>query len=313
MALLAERIRQWPSVYGNDLRIIIYGDFAVPDSDLTHPSLAITVHSKKIEGSIARGAMTVVEATVKVSEKSVDAVVDGIRRINILLGTYTLHEWGNSACGWWSWITHGSISGVVTKLTDSAIERSAQAVLSLAPEIRKRVEAALFWIRDPRGLLLESYRSDVLRIYASYWNAFECLVEAVTLLRPHDKLSKQQRQEQIDDFLRTRNCRLTAADVQLYYQSIVNPGFVGKASHALSICFGEQSGLYIQECFGASPPEDRLYDIRNAINHGDIDGESPLELLRVEAKLTRLWMIVWRMLGCLVPFPAPTESKGNAY
>ena len=165
----------------------------------------------------------------------------------------------------------------------------------------------MFWVRDCRVLLLESYRSDVLRTYASYWNAFECLVEAVVLIRPYKNKSKPERQALIDEFLQARNCRLTPADIQECYQSIVNPGLVGKASHALSVCFGEKADQYILECFRAIPAEDRLYNIRNAINHGEIDAENPNELLRVEAKLTRLWMIVWRMFGCLVPFSAPME------
>lgn len=53
----------------------------------------------------------------------------------------------------------------------------------------------------------------------------------------------------------------------------------------------------------------RLYDIRNAINHGDIDAENPTEILRVESRLRRLWMIVWRMFGLFVPFPAPADSR----
>lgn len=311
VAWLEERIRQWPAAYGDDLRIIIFGDFSPPEFELNYPSLGITVYPKKVENSIVRGAMTVLEAAVTVSERSVDAVVDAARRINLLLGAYTLHEWGNAGCGWWSWVTHNSGGGIVTKLTASDIERSAQAVFDLAPPVRKRVEAAMFWIRDPRGLLLESYRSDVLRTYASYWNAFECLVEAVAVIKPPGNVPKSEKQALIDDFLQSRNGRLSAADIQECYQSIVNPGFVGKASHALSVCFGEQAAEYIQECFRASPSEDRLYDIRNAINHGDIDAENPNELLRVEAKLSRLWMIVWRMFGRLIPFPAPTESNSD--
>jgi hypothetical protein len=48
---------------------------------------------------------------------------------------------------------------------------------------------------------------------------------------------------------------------------------------------------------------------RNAINHGEIDAENPEELARLNARASRLWMIVWRMFGCFIPFGAPMDSK----
>lgn len=309
IAWLEERVRQWPSAWGDDLRVLLYGDFLAPDSTLTYPSLGITVHPEKQQNTIIRGAMTVLEATIRVEEKSVPALIDAARKINLLLGTYTLHEWGNAGCGWWSWVTHDSGGSVSTKLTHDGIEQSTTAVLNLSPEVRRKVEAALFWVREPRNLFFESYRLDILRVYSSYWNAFECLVEAVNILRPSPTLSKPEKQAKIDDFVQERGGRLTADDVQKCYQNLVNPGFVGKASQALSVCFGSIGDRYTEECFRLSPQKDRLYDIRNAINHGDIDAENPNELLRVQARLRRLWMIVWRMFGYFIPFPTPTDSN----
>jgi hypothetical protein len=89
----------------------------------------------------------------------------------------------------------------------------------------------------------------------------------------------------------------------------VNPSFVGEASPALRVCFEEEADHYIRECFTLPRRQDRLYDIRNAINHGDIDAENANELLRVESRLHRLWMIIWRMFGRLVPFPAPMDGQ----
>jgi len=253
--------------------------------------------------------MTVLEATVKVKEKSVPALIDAARRINLLLGAYTLHGWGNAGCGWWSWLTHDSSGGVLTKLTHDGIERSIMGILKLPAEVRRKLEAALFWVREPRNLLLESYRPDVLRVYSSYWNAFECLVGAVGILKPRPKLTKSEKQAQIDEFVRQRGGKLTPEDIKDCYYNFVNPGFVGKASHALSVCFGNEGERYAEECFRLPNRHDRLYDIRNAINHGEIDAENPKELLRVEARLRRLWMIVWRMFRCFLPFPAPADSK----
>jgi hypothetical protein len=309
IAWLEERIRQWPPARGDDLHVLVYGDLQPPTAVLTYPSLGITVHPEKQTNTIIRGATMVLEAVVKVKDKSIPALVDAARRINLLLGTWTLHEWGNGGCGWWSWVTHGTGGGVRMKLTHEGIERSTTAILNLPPEARRKVEAALFWVREPRNLVLESYRPDILRVYSSYWNAFECLVEAVCIVRPRPTPSKHEKQTQIDKFVHERRAQLTAEDIQSCYQNIVNPGFVGKASHALNVCFGSVGDRYVHECFRLKPEEARLYNIRNAINHGDIDGENPNELLRVEARFRRLWMIGWRMFGCFIPFPTPVDSE----
>ncbi len=309
VAMLEERIRQWPPTWGDDLHVLLYGDFEAPTSILTYPSLGITINPNNRNNTIIKGAMTVLDATIKIKGKNVTELIDAVKRINLLLGTFTLHEWGNVGCGWWSSVTHGSMGGVVVKLTNGGIEQSITAILNLTPAVRRKVEAGLFWVREPRQLLRESYRPDVLRVYSSYWNAFECLVEAVNILIPRPTPTRLEKQTQINEFVNDRGCQLTPQDIQECYQTIVNPGLVGKAMHALTICFGREGDCYAEECFRLLPEEDRLYVIRNAINHGDIDAENPNELLRVEAKLHRLWMIVWRMFGYFIPFPAPVDSK----
>ena len=311
IAWLEERVRQWPTAWGDDLHVLLYGDFKAPDSALSYPSLGITVHPEKKEKTVIRGAMTVLEATIKVGEKDVPALIDAAKRINLLLGTYTLHEWGNAGCGWWSWVTHGGMSGVQTNLAYEGIEREISAVLKLRPEVRSKVEAALFWVREPRDLMLESYRLNVLRIFSSYWNAFECLVDAVNIVKPRQSLSKPEKQAQIDDFFQQRDGKITAQNIQDCFRNIVDSGYRGKASHALKACFGSEGERYIEECFGLSDQANRLYSIRNAINHGNVDAEDPNEIIRIEARLSRLWMIVWRMFGCFIPFPAPVDSKGK--
>ena len=92
----------------------------------------------------------------------------------------------------------------------------------------------------------------------------------------------------------------------------MNPGLVGKASHALRVCFGDDADEYIKECFLLADKGDRLYDIRNAINHGEVDAENPKELIRIESRLSRLWLIVWGMFGRIIPFSAPVDSKPNS-
>ena len=69
-AMLEHRISLWPSESGNELRIIIYGDFRSPETDLYFADLGIVVEAGTSNESIVRSAMCVLKARVKVSEKS---------------------------------------------------------------------------------------------------------------------------------------------------------------------------------------------------------------------------------------------------
>jgi hypothetical protein len=309
VARLEDRVRQWPAAWGANLEILVYGDFQkAPDKPVTYKSLRITVHPERQEKTIIRGALLVLKATVEVDEKSVRAVVDAGCRINLLLGVYALHEWGNAGCGWWSWLTHEGGGAVAPKPFDEKLEPLIAAVVGMRADIRKKLESAMFWVRYPRALVLESYRSDILRMFAAYWNAFECLVDAVNLARPKTSLSRIEKQMQIDEFFRQRGGEITAENIQTCFRQIVDPGLRRKAKHAFEVCFGaEAAEKYQAECF-TLPNGEALYDIRNAINHGDIDAENPHELIRVDDRMSRLWMIVWRMFGCFIPFLAPLDS-----
>lgn len=309
--VLEENIRNWPSAWGDNLCVLLYGDFQPPDYTLTYPSLRITVHFEKHTKTPIMGAMTVLKATVGIKEKSVDALIDAAKRINLLLGIYTLHKWNGSGCGWWSHLTHGGQGGVMDKFThNGAMENSINTVLGHPIKVRKKLEAALYWLREPESLMAQKYRSDILRKYSAHWNTFECLVEVVNLLRPRKTLSDSEKQEQINNFMQDQDGTITAESIQKCYLNIINPGFVGKAEHALKVCFGDSDGeYYFQECFRIKPAKDRLYNIRNAINHGDIDTEDLHELMRIDAKLKRLWMINMKIFGLTISRSAPIDPK----
>jgi hypothetical protein len=209
-------------------------------------------------------------------------------------------------------VTHGTPAGAISKL-DSDVNLTIATMVRLPREIRCKVEAALFWVREPGRSFLEFPRSSTLRTYSPYWNAFECLVEAVCVVRPAGRLSKTEKQARIDQHLQLSGGEMSVEQLQKLYREVINPGFVGRASHALIACFGEQQGgSYVEECFRLPKSEDRLYDIRNAINHGEIDAENPTELLRVESRLRRLWFIVWGMFGRIVSFPTPQDTSTSS-
>ena len=150
-----------------------------------------------------------------------------------------------------------------------------------------------------------------MRVYSSYWNAFECLVDAVNILRPRKKITRQEKQEIIDQIVASNAGKITPALIETCYKSVINLGFVSKAKHALKVCFEEEADEYINECFQLKQKKDRLYEIRNSINHGSVDAENPNELIRISSRRGKLWMIVWRIFGRLIYFPAPIDIKSS--
>jgi hypothetical protein len=306
-AMLEERIARWPQEWGNELQILIYGDFQPPPSSLHFPELKITIEPGVVKNSPIRTAMCVVKGRVEVSEKSIKGIVDASSRSDTLLGLLAAIDWGNSGSGWWCHLTHEPMGGVSAAIEQNVLEKAIKVYDKLDPRVKRKVASALYWIREPRRMTLESYSNDVLRAYAGYWNAFECLVETVSIARPRRRPTKEEKQAKIDQFLADHGGRLTPADV-VELNRTVDPGFRGKASYALRECFPDKADQFIYECFEAKPDNDRLYQIRNAINHGDIDAGNPDELIRVRDKQSRLWMIVFGMLGQIIPIPTPVDT-----
>jgi hypothetical protein len=301
IAVLEQRIKNWPTGWGEDFHFLIYGDFEPPSEDLYFPSLGITINHYKKEKTIIKSALCVLEASIKIDDKNLRSIIDATRRINLLLGILTLVEHGNGSFGWWSYITHGTEGAVMVKLGENKhLDAIICLFLKLPEPVRRKVDSALYWVKEPRNLLLEQYRIDILRMYSAYWNAFECLVDAINLINPQKRLSRSEKQRQIDEFLWRLGMNPTSEDIANCYHQIVNNGFRGTASHALKICFPINADLYIKECFEVPVINDRLYKIRNAIDHGDIDAENPEELIRIESRLILLRQIVWEMFAWII-------------
>ena len=304
-AWLEHRIKVWKEKWGSHFWVLIYGDFKPPTEDYRIDELGITIHHETIENSVVDNSATcVLKATIDIKDLSVPSILDAINRINLLLGSWVLVTWGNAPCRWWSWLTHDSGGSVAEPIAHKDLTKAISSIVSLPENIRGKIDAALYWVREPKNLIKESARSDLLRIYVSYWNAFECLVEAVDILKPQKKLSKLEKQEKLDEYLNKLEGSPKPSDIIECYK-IINPGFKAKAINVLNVCFGEDSQAKIDECFNQDDKTDCLYQIRNSINHGDIDAENLEELIRIQSRLTKLWEIVWGMFGRLVSFPTP--------
>ena len=311
-ASLELRISQWPPEWGNYLHVFIYGDFEPPEQDLEYPSLGITIESAKITNSIIRSAFCVLRARVTVSERSISGAQNAMERVSKFLGVWTLIDWGNRGIGCWSWIVGNSMVSVGAAFKLEGIQRALHGIEKLRPDIQHQIGAALYWIRDPKALLQDQYKSDTLRMYVGYWNAFECLVEAVCMLAPQTNMSTKDKVAGINKFLADHQGAMDITKFTECYRTYVDPGFVAKASHALRILFPESAGGYsckgyIDECFRMKPKNQRLYDVRNAINHGTIATEDFNELSRVDDRLNRLSLMVLGMFGRLIRFRYPLD------
>jgi hypothetical protein len=225
----------------------------------------------------------------------------------LLLGTISILNWGNPACGWWCFLTDERIGGTSPKLDVDAIEQILIKLKALPDAVARKVHSALYWVRSSRPTLQAQTSSDIFRYFAGYWNAFECLVDAVSLVRPRDKLAKAAKTTAINAFLLERGGTLDADSLSQCYRTYVDPGFAAKATHVLHVCFGDKGARYAHQCFRVKPERDRLYSIRNAINHGDLDIADPNEHFRVHSHHSLLTIIVLGILGRLLPFPVPVD------
>lgn len=90
---------EWPSAWGDDLHIFIYGDFEPPEADIDIPQLGITIHHERKENTVVRNALCVLGATIEINKKSVDEVLSAIHRINTLIGALTLIDWQHGGKG----------------------------------------------------------------------------------------------------------------------------------------------------------------------------------------------------------------------
>jgi hypothetical protein len=307
IASLEIRINQWPESWSKDLQILIYGDFDPPKKDIHFPSLGITLHPEKLKDTVLGNiAIAVLKATVEIDGKEIKDLNDASKRINTLLGILTIEQWCNCSFGWWNYIIQGPGSGAHTDINFDIINKAIEKAEQYSPEVRKRLDAALYWIREPKLLIREFYRIDVFRTFSSYWNAFECLIEAVNKYKSLPKLTREEKEEKINEILKEKSYNLSLEDCEMIYRDVVNPPFKTKAEYALKICFKNDAEKLIFECFEHNEVNQRLYKIRNAINHGDIESENPEEIIRIESRLDVLKHIVLNMFGVFIPVPVPT-------
>jgi len=318
IASLEHRIETWLSPakkFDGYLPIVVYGDFEAPEAELSLPELGITIDPTPVEEETAFRAYCVLKGKITVKEQSLEAVCDASRRLNLFAGVWVLAHWAHSPVKWWSYITHGTDSGAVDKLDEEDCLPAIKLFQGFQGKLQKAVHAALYWVQEPHRSFLDAPQNNALRIFTAYWSAFECLVAAVTAVRPMPKLTKSEKQKAIDDLLgtwRTKDDPFPTLDRERVTKlnQIVNPGLPVRSEHVFKVLFNDDAQVekYMDQCFSRSDKQNRLYQVRNDISHGNIDASDLRELIRVEARIIELWLIVWGMLGRLVPFSTPADG-----
>ncbi|MBC7833574.1 MAG: hypothetical protein H7Y88_00555 [Phycisphaerales bacterium] len=115
-------LANWKEDWGNQLPVLIYGDFISPTETLCFAELGITVEPKPIKDSNVR-AICVLQARVIIAEPTIDGLADAAARMNKLLGALAALN-GGGAMGWWSSIIHVRSGGMMPKFEPPRIKRS---------------------------------------------------------------------------------------------------------------------------------------------------------------------------------------------
>ncbi len=133
-------------------------------------------------------------------------------------------------------------------------------------------------------------------------------------VRPMPKSTKQERQKEIDglwDGWRTNDDPHPTPSLERVTElhRIVSLGLPVRSEYVFKVLFSDDAQVkkYMDQCFDRSDKQNRLYQVRNDISHGNIDASDLLELIRVAARVSELWMIVWGMFGRLIPFSSPAD------
>lgn len=314
LAWLDQQIKIWPKAWGEDLQAQIYGDLEmrVP---VELPDLGIAINADKEtprEGASAFvfGAPYAYTAKVRVSRKDKAGLLDAINRLERFLAAWNIVCWGGAIHYWCCFSSRG---GSVIRVLDSKqlgqIRKTLSAISRYTEHQQTLIWQAAWWVRQCRRSIFTDPNPSLFGEYLAYWNALECLIHAICDRWPPPKLTEQEKDRRIQEYVAHLGRRLASRDVDKLYNDVVNPGFAQLARHALSVCFGVVGDQYNTECFKKRPKQSRLYQVRNDIAHGNIVEYDLETRLRVEAALNRLDIIVINMLAFLTQQAIALDSE----
>jgi hypothetical protein len=294
-AEMEEAVSRWPTEWGNRLEVLVGGDFELPKADVHVPELRITVYTGNVSAEVFGAAPAVVRVHIEVDERNLAGYNSAIERLNVLLGSQSVASWGAAGLAWWCWL-RGVIrsGGRRERFGDTAdlLERR----LALLKNGRSHVDAALYWLREPRTHMGERTRPDAVRAFTSYWTALECLVAAACDMAPLPQPSVQEIKSAVAA-ISADDPRTLLADKLYTAHALLRPSLRERACHAFRQFVPEEADTLIEECFTRQPSERRLSRIRNRIAHGAIKPEDLNSLAIVEPAEGRLrGHVVWPLL-----------------
>jgi hypothetical protein len=298
-AWLEDKIRAWADTPGDELVFWLYGGIQV-DSDIDLPDVGVHVSSQRKTANFVFKAQSAYECRVRVRSKDLPVVLDAVERLETFLSAWCVTGRGATIQYFCSLLFSGGevFSWPPDQLT--GIKHFLSALNRRRGRQRDLILRAAWWVRQSHeSLSTGKWNPSMFSMYAAYWNALECLTEAICDAVPPKKLSKVEKTQGVSRFFRDLGRIPGPADVDECYRLYVDPGFRQRARHALRQAFGVVGEQYYKECFEKKPETERLYQIRNDINHANIVEFKLDDRLRVGNGLVRLRLIVLNLLSLL--------------
>ncbi len=274
-----EFLKNWPAAWGDAFQFVVSFDWVdvAKQIDCSQFGIVITTtpwpeYSPFPDGVIARAS---------VAGKTQADVDDAVRRINDLLGLLSLLNYGSRSLRWYCHLTHLGITfGSDLSIRTQELNDCASALRDLSEQERRLVRRALYWLRVAPHRQRESHRTDLIRMFEMYWNAFECVTNAGLLRTPIPKKDRRTiKRELSTEFARLVNQgRLTREDVARIKQIVGGPGQVRKLTFAVS------AALKAEDVHKAEIAKfvKQLCGFRNELKHADLDAEDNATLMRAE-------------------------------
>ena len=299
-ARLERKIASWPETMGDDLVVWLYGGLEI-HQDVNLPRLGIRISSQKTTRGFSFGTADAFECRISVSTKDLNGVMDGIHRLEKFMNAWNLIAWGRPIH--YSCMFFPIDAILTTNLTEElvGIEHTLNVLDGFTKKQQAIISRALWWLRQCQSsTFYGSGEASPFNVYMAYWNAFECLVSVICDICPSKKASSADKLKDVANYFKNISGDPTPDQIQKCYRQYIDAGFKPKADHTLKIVYGKVSQQYYDECFTQKPDEQRLYQIRNDIDHGNIVEYSLEDRLRVETGVGRLWHIVFNTLHILL-------------
>jgi len=301
IAVIESQIDKWPSEWGNKLICTIYGPIEIQEP-LDFPELGVRIDNVLDPVSTHLVTWNSYNATVQVDSKSLEGVVDGLERLEKVLGACHVENW-DATIQYFCPLVHSGGRDLTAALdAETGVQISAflSRVNQLPEHQQQLIFRAIWWIRYyDAAWQTDDPSMSIFPAYLGNWNALEILSQLIGEAFPENKMTRSERDKGIAEYLDKIEGPPKVNELQECYRLFVDTGTRGRVSHAFNVCFGSISDQYVAEFFECNPPERRLYQIRNDISHGNISEYDPNQRLRVGAGLNRLRVVVLNMIRIL--------------